>query len=159
MGFGSRYADGCTSGHAIFGLSNLQFSSLLAVLGFFAGGLFGAGLLLIPFSHFPFFYFREPDLYLIIGSAVLTGMLSLFLIRKFHIKTLEGKDPNVVVKLVDKGKWIGGFIFGLGWFIAGTCPGPIFAQLGTGEVFALFTLLGALLGSGFFRAIRHKLPY
>ena len=39
VGFGSRYAGGCTSGHAISGLSNLQFPSLIAVIGFFAGGL------------------------------------------------------------------------------------------------------------------------
>lgn len=39
IGFGARYAGGCTSGHAISGLSNLQFPSLLAVIGFFAGGL------------------------------------------------------------------------------------------------------------------------
>ncbi|MGV3685045.1 MAG: YeeE/YedE family protein [Daejeonella sp.] len=39
VGFGSRYAGGCTSGHAISGLSNLQIPSLLAVVGFFAGGL------------------------------------------------------------------------------------------------------------------------
>ena len=40
VGFGARYAGGCTSGHAISGLSNLQLPSLIAVLGFFAGGLF-----------------------------------------------------------------------------------------------------------------------
>ncbi len=40
VGFGARYAGGCTSGHAISGLSNLQLPSLLAVIGFFAGGLF-----------------------------------------------------------------------------------------------------------------------
>ncbi|WP_347159533.1 YeeE/YedE family protein [Pontibacter chitinilyticus] len=39
IGFGSRYAGGCTSGHAISGLSNLQWPSLLAVVGFFIGGL------------------------------------------------------------------------------------------------------------------------
>lgn len=39
IGFGSRYADGCTSGHAITGLSHLQLQSLLAVIGFFIGGL------------------------------------------------------------------------------------------------------------------------
>lgn len=39
VGFGSRYAGGCTSGHAISGLSNLQVPSLIAVVGFFAGGL------------------------------------------------------------------------------------------------------------------------
>ena len=39
VGFGSRYAGGCTSGHAISGLSNLQIPSLIAVIGFFIGGL------------------------------------------------------------------------------------------------------------------------
>jgi hypothetical protein len=39
IGFGTRYAGGCTSGHAITGLSNLQLPSLVAVIGFFAGGL------------------------------------------------------------------------------------------------------------------------
>ena len=39
VGFGTRYAGGCTSGHAITGLSNLQLPSLIAVIGFFIGGL------------------------------------------------------------------------------------------------------------------------
>jgi uncharacterized membrane protein YedE/YeeE len=53
VGFGTRYAGGCTSGHAISGLANLQLPSLLAVIGFFAGGLFAAHLLLpILLSHF-----------------------------------------------------------------------------------------------------------
>jgi len=39
VGFGTRYADGCTSGHGIMGLSNLQWPSLVAVCAFFAGGL------------------------------------------------------------------------------------------------------------------------
>lgn len=46
VGFGTRYAGGCTSGHAISGLSNLQLSSLIAVIGFFIGGLFCTYLVL-----------------------------------------------------------------------------------------------------------------
>jgi uncharacterized membrane protein YedE/YeeE len=45
VGFGSRYAGGCTSGHAISGLSDLQWPSLVAVIGFFAGGLLMTHLL------------------------------------------------------------------------------------------------------------------
>lgn len=45
VGFGTRYADGCTSGHAISGLSNLQLPSLIAVIGFFIGGLLATHLL------------------------------------------------------------------------------------------------------------------
>ena len=46
VGFGARYAGGCTSGHAIFGLSDAQLPSLIAVLGFFAGGLISTHVLL-----------------------------------------------------------------------------------------------------------------
>ncbi|HKJ01745.1 MAG TPA: YeeE/YedE thiosulfate transporter family protein, partial [Longimicrobiales bacterium] len=46
VGFGARWANGCTSGHAISGLVNLQLSSLVVVVGFFVGGLVSAHLLL-----------------------------------------------------------------------------------------------------------------
>lgn len=46
VGFGTRYAGGCTSGHAISGLSNLQLPSLIAVIGFFIGGLLMSWILL-----------------------------------------------------------------------------------------------------------------
>jgi len=45
VGFGTRYAGGCTSGHAISGLSNFQLPSLIAVIGFFIGGLFATHIL------------------------------------------------------------------------------------------------------------------
>lgn len=48
VGFGTRWAGGCTSGHAISGLANLQVPSLVAVIGFFIGGLIGTHLVL-PF--------------------------------------------------------------------------------------------------------------
>lgn len=50
VGFGTRYAGGCTSGHAISGLSNLQLPSLIAVIGFFLGGL------LVTHVLFPFIF-------------------------------------------------------------------------------------------------------
>ena len=46
VGFGTRYAGGCTSGHAITGLSSLQFPSLLAVIGFFIGGIIATWLII-----------------------------------------------------------------------------------------------------------------
>jgi len=46
IGFGTRWAGGCTSGHAISGLADLQLPSLIAVIGFFAGGLIATFLLL-----------------------------------------------------------------------------------------------------------------
>jgi uncharacterized membrane protein YedE/YeeE len=98
------------------------------------------------------FFFREPDLYLIIGSAVLVGAISVALIKRFR------PSREIPGKALTRGTLFGGFLFGLGWFITGTCPGPIYAQLGSGEWFALFTLAGALLGAYAFAALKPKLP-
>ena len=104
------------------------------------------------------FFFREPDLYLIIGSAVLVGMLSLMLIRRFHPTTLGGERLEIPGKTLNRGTVIGGFLFGLGWFITGACPGPIYAQIGSGEFWALFTFAGALLGAYAFARVKSRLP-
>ena len=104
------------------------------------------------------FLFREPDLYLIIGSAVAVGALSVFLIKRFHPATVAGEPLVIQGKRLNKGTLIGGFLFGLGWFITGTCPGPIYAQIGSGEFFAFFTLAGALLGAWLFALLKPKLP-
>ncbi len=103
------------------------------------------------------FFFREPDLYLIIGSAVLVGALSVFLIKKFHPATLGGEPLTIPGKSLTRGTIIGGFIFGLGWFITGTCPGPIYAQIGSGETWAFFTLAGALAGAYVYALLRPKI--
>jgi uncharacterized membrane protein YedE/YeeE len=105
------------------------------------------------------FYFREPDLYLLIGSAVLTGMLGVQLLRKYVPKTLDGQPLVIPVKPATKGNYLGGFLFGMGWFIAGACPGPIFAQVGAGESMALFTFAGALLGTYAYARLRPRLPH
>ena len=104
------------------------------------------------------FLFREPDLYLIIGSAVAVGALSVFLIKRVHPATVSGEPLSIPGKALNKGTVIGGFLFGLGWFITGTCPGPIYAQIGSGEFFAFFTLAGALLGVWLFALLKPKLP-
>ena len=104
------------------------------------------------------FFFREPDLYLIIGSAVLVGALSVFLIKRFRVHAFSGESLTIPGKPLNRGTVIGGFLFGLGWFITGTCPGPIYAQLGSGETWALFTLAGALFGAWLFALLRPKLP-
>ena len=72
-------------------------------------------------------------MYLIISSAIFTGALSYSLIKYFKIKSLDKKEIKIDKKEMNKGVVIGGTIFGIGWAITGACPGPIFAQIGTGE--------------------------
>lgn len=104
------------------------------------------------------FFFREPDLYLIIGSAVAVGAVSVWLIKRFRLRPVTGEPLDIPGKPLNKGTVIGGFLFGLGWFVTGTCPGPIYAQIGSGEAWALFTLAGALLGAWLFAWLKPRLP-
>jgi uncharacterized membrane protein YedE/YeeE len=103
------------------------------------------------------FFFREPDLYLIIGSGVAVGAISVYLIKRFHPRTFAGEPLDIPGKPFNRGTILGGFLFGLGWFITGTCPGPIYAQIGSGEMWALFTLLGALIGAYLYAALKPKI--
>ena len=130
----------------------------ILIMGAFFGVLLTKSQVISWFKIRDMFYFREPDLYLIISSAVATAMLSLYLIRKAGVRNRDGTVPEIPRKKADMGKLLGGFIFGAGWFIAGSCPGPIYAQIGTGEYFALFTLAGALLGAQTFSLIVSRLP-
>ena len=97
-------------------------------------------------------------MYGVIGSAVVVGMISVLLIKKFNIKTLQGEEVVFHPKKFQKGQVIGGLIFGLGWAITGACPGPLFAQIGSGYVVVIATLLSAIAGTWTYGLLRDKLP-
>jgi uncharacterized membrane protein YedE/YeeE len=97
-------------------------------------------------------------MYGVIGSAVLVGMISIQLIKMFKIKTLSGEGINIPKKEFRKGQIIGGFIFGLGWALTGACPGPLFAQIGSGFTVIIVTLLSAIAGTWVYGKFAGKLP-
>ena len=105
------------------------------------------------------FQFRSFHMYGIIGSAVVVGMLSVALIKKYKLKTVQGEDFIITPKKFHKGQIIGGLIFGLGWGLTGACPGPIFAQIGSGEYTILVVLLSAIAGTWTYGYFRDKLPH
>ena len=98
-------------------------------------------------------------MYGVIGSAVAVGALSVFLIKKFKIKTLYGEPIEFVSKKFNKGNIIGGLIFGFGWAITGACPGPLFAQIGNGATVVIVTLFSAIAGTWVYGWLREKLPH
>jgi uncharacterized membrane protein YedE/YeeE len=98
-------------------------------------------------------------MYGVIGSAVVTGIISVWLIKRFKVKTIYGEPILLPNKKFNKGQIIGGLIFGLGWAITGACPGPLFAQIGTGLVIVLVTLLSAIAGTWVYGLLRDKLPH
>lgn len=95
----------------------------------------------------------------IIGSAIVTGMISIWVIKKFNIKTLDGEPISIAPKNFNKGQIYGGLIFGFGWAITGACPGPLFAQIGTGSLVVIVTLISAVFGTWVYGYFREKLPH
>ncbi len=105
------------------------------------------------------FRFNEPHMYLIIGSAVVTGAIAMQIVKRLNLTTVSGAQLTIEGKKFNKGFIIGGMIFGIGWAITGACPGPIFAQIGAGEFPALFTFSGALIGAWLYHSTKKLLPH
>jgi len=105
------------------------------------------------------FLFEEPFMYLIIGTGVAVAMISMLLIKKLGIKTIEGEPIKYKPKPYHTGVILGGMIFGAGWAITGACPGPIYAQIGGGAWMGLFTLGGAMAGTYLYAGLKPKLPH
>lgn len=95
----------------------------------------------------------------VIGSAVVVGIISVWLIKKFNVKTIYGEPVVFVSKKFNKGNVFGGIIFGFGWAITGACPGPLFAQIGNGATVVIVTLLSAIAGTWVYGRLREQLPH
>jgi len=94
----------------------------------------------------------------VIGSAVVVGMISVLIIKKFNIKTIYGEKIMIPNKSFNQGQIYGGLIFGFGWALTGACPGPLFAQIGTGATVVIATLVSAIAGTWVYGLLREKLP-
>lgn len=105
------------------------------------------------------FRLQSFHMYGVIGSAVMVGMLSVWLIKKFDIKTVHGEKIEFHPKKFNKGNVYGGLLFGFGWALTGACPGPLFAQIGTGALVVVVTLLSAVAGTWVYGYFREKLPH
>lgn len=128
-----------------------------------AGAVFG--IILVKAEVISWFRIQEMfrlqsfHMYGVIGSAVAIGMLSIWLIKKFNIKTIYGEVIEIPKKKFSKGQIYGGLIFGLGWALTGACPGPLFAQIGTGATVIIVTLLSAIAGTWVYGRFRENLPH
>jgi uncharacterized protein len=128
-----------------------------------AGVLFG--ILLVKSELISWFRMQEMfrlqsfHMYGVIGSAIVVGMLSVWLIKKFKLKTIEGEPIVLPSKKFNKGQIYGGLLFGAGWAITGACPGPLFAQIGNGATVIIITLLSAIAGTWVYGWLRERLPH
>ena len=137
------------------GLSNLKY----LVVGIFFGIVFVKAEIISWFRIQEMFQLQSFFMYGVIGSAVAVGLVSVQIIKKFNIKTLQGEKIEIQPKVFSKGQIYGGLLFGFGWAITGACPGPLYAQIGTGVTVIVATLISAILGTWFYGLIKDKLPH
>lgn len=104
------------------------------------------------------FRLQSFHMYGVIGTAVVVGMISIQIIKRFRLKSISGEEIVIPNKTFSKGQIYGGLIFGLGWAITGACPGPLFAQIGSGFLAIFVTFLSAIAGTWVYGAIQNKLP-
>ena len=129
----------------------------------FLGAVFG--IILVKSEVISWFRIQEMfrlqsfHMYGIIGSAILVAMTSVALIKKYQLKSVEGEVISTPDKKFHWGNVIGGLLFGLGWAITGACPGPIFAQIGSGFTVMAITLFFAIAGTWVYGLLKDKLPH
>lgn len=105
------------------------------------------------------FRFQSIHMFGIIGLAIITGMVSIQIIKRYRIKTVKGEPIVLKPKKMHKGNLIGGIIFGLGWALTGACPGPLYALLGNGFLIISVILLSAIFGAWAYGMLRNNLPH
>lgn len=128
------------------------------VVGTFFGIVFVKAEIVSWYRIQEMFRLHSFHMYGVIGTAVIVGMISVWMIKKFKIKTMQGEEVVFHPKIFNWGQVIGGIMFGLGWAITGACPGPLFAQIGNGFLVITITLLSAIAGTWLYGLIREKLP-
>jgi len=130
----------------------------------FIGILFGITMIKSQaaswFHIYEMFKFKSFHMYGMIFSAIALGLIMVKLIKHFNIKSFYG--AKIIFRTKDKSfsrYMYGGIIFGLGWALTGTCPGPMFTLLGAGYFSILIVLIFSILGTFLYGIFRDKLPH
>ena len=112
------------------------------------------------FRIYEMFQFDAFHMYGIIGSAVALGILLVQGIKRSRTKSLFGEKIILPTHGISFARYmLGGILFGLGWALAGACPGPIYILIGAGHGSMLIVLVGALVGAFAYGALKSRLPH
>lgn len=131
---------------------------------FFVGFAFGIVLTKSEavswYRIYEMFHFQSFHMYGIIGVAVMTGIIGIQIIKRKNIKDIKGLPIEIQEKEKGTTRYLlGGIFFGLGWALVGSCPGPIFILIGAGFMPVIIVLVGALIGTVIYGALKSKLPH
>jgi len=133
------------------------------ILCLLIGTIFGITLLKADavswFRMQEMFRFQGFQIFGIFMTAIPTAAVSVFLLKKFKIKTIDGEPIKILKKEFNWGYVYGSLLFGIGWGLTGTCPGPIYIQIGSGLTIAFITLISALTGTWVYGYLKPKLPH
>lgn len=130
-----------------------------AVVGIVFGIVFVKAEIISWFRIQEMFRLQSFHMFGVIGTAVAVGAISVFLIKKFDIKTISGEKVVIADKTFSKGQIYGGLMFGFGWALTGACPGPLFAHLGAGFYMVAVVLASAIAGTWVYGYFSSKLPH
>jgi uncharacterized protein len=133
-----------------------------ALLGVALGFVFTRSQIVSWFRIQEMFRFHSFHMYGIIGSAVLVGALSVWLLKRLEARSYTGKPLDIPAESCTSPGyqyWLGGSAFGLGWGLLGACPGPIYVLIGNGITVMVVALLSAVGGAWTYGALRHRLPH
>lgn len=127
-------------------------------LGF--GIIFGFALSRVGASEFDLIFgmFTGED-YKLVGvilTAIITGFIGIRLLKAGKGMTRSGQELKISEKKLGKWSLLGAALFGIGWGMAGACPGTVLAQLGEGKVLSLFTFIGMIFGTYFYALLKEK---
>jgi uncharacterized protein len=112
------------------------------------------------FRIYEMFNFQSFHMYGIIFSAVGVGILGIQIIKRLKWKNLVGQEIDIRMKSPTYTRYIlGGTIFGLGWALAGVCPGPMFILMGSGYTVFIVFLASAMAGTFAYGCLRPRLPH
>jgi|TARA_B110000967_G_scaffold168808_1_gene177958 uncharacterized membrane protein YedE/YeeE len=112
------------------------------------------------FRIYEMFKFESFHMYGIIGSALAIGIIVVQMIKRFKIKSFYGEEINFNPKEKTLRRYIiGGIIFGLGWALAGACPGPMFTLIGVGYFPIIIVIISSIIGTFIYGLLRDKLPH
>lgn len=142
----------------------LSIARLLPYFGL--GGMLGTVFLKAEIASWyrmqEMFRFQSFHMYGVIGGALVVAAVSLALIKRSRLRAWDGEVIEVPSKIWGTSGaryWGGGMLFGVGWALAGACPGPMFALIGAGLPVFLVVLASALLGTWTYAHVRDKLPH
>lgn len=136
-------------------MKNIKF----LLMGFFFGFVLIKSEAVSWFRIQEMFLFQSFHMYGIILSAIAVGVTSIWLIKRYKIKSADGSEIMLVGKPSNKGTIIGGLMFGFGWALTGACPGPLYVLIGSGYLIVLAAFISAVMGTYVYGIMKGRLPH